>query len=169
MRVMKRGRFSACAVLALGLLTILVPYGVFPVCEGLIATASGGAVPMKCFWTARAVAGLGALLLFAGLVLFFAKSPPVRFGVALMLLPVGLLTFLVPWKLIGVCASEAMPCRMGTLPALGLLGLFTGVTATAIAWRGYRMTRAARQNSRKNRSAVEGGSRKEHNGPADAI
>jgi len=166
---MKSGRFSACVIVVLGMLTILAPYVIFPVCDGLVATASGGAMPMKCFWTARAAAGLGGPLLFAGLVLFFAESPAVRFGVALMLLPIGLLILLVPWKLIGVCAAEAMPCHMGTLPALCLLSLFTGVTAAAIAWRGYRMMRATRQNSFENREAVARRLQEGTHEPADAI
>jgi len=140
---MRTGRFSACVMLFFGVLTVLAPHALFPVCAGTVATAAGGVMPMKCFWTARAASGLGIVILFAGVMLFFAKQPAFRAGVALALMPVSLLTALVPLHVIGVCPSEAMPCRMGTLPALCLLAFFTGLTAAVIVWRDFRAMRAA--------------------------
>lgn len=122
-------------VLLLGLLTALTPYYIFPVCQATVAAASGAAIPMKCFWMARAVLGQGMIVMFAGALLAFSSSPGVRLGASLMLLPVSLVTALLPTWLIGVCMNEAMPCHMGTLPALCLLSLFTALSAAAIAWK----------------------------------
>lgn len=77
-----------------------------------------------CFWTAKAEAGLGGLVIFASLLLFFAGSPERRSGITLMLAGIAVLGALIPTELIGVCLQESMPCRAGTLPALLLLSGF---------------------------------------------
>lgn len=120
--------FWALLFLALGIAVMVVPETVFPVCSHKIQTASGGFIPMKCFWTARAELGAGGLIACGGFFLACFSSPRIRAGIALMLLPAGLLTMLVPTWLIGVCPGETMPCHMGTQPALCLLG---GVTILA--------------------------------------
>ena len=132
------------ALVMLGTLVVLTPYYVFPVCQASVATAAGGTAPMKCFWSARAALGTGGLTIAAGLLLFFARYSGVRLGIALMLLPVGLLTILAPSALIGVCVTETMPCRMGTLPALSLLGLLVMLTAAVMAFRSGKALRAER-------------------------
>ena len=139
MKVISWGTF---VLVILGTLVVLTPYSVFPICQAAVSTASGGTVPMKCFWSARATLGNGGLIIAAGLLLFFAKHSGVRLGIALMLLPVGLLTILTPSVLIGVCAAETMPCHMGTLPALSLLGLLVMLTAAVIAFRSGKALRA---------------------------
>ncbi|MDR3175494.1 MAG: DUF4418 family protein [Desulfovibrio sp.] len=77
-----------------------------------------------CFWTAKAEAGLGGLIVFASLLLFFSASPERRSGITLVLAGIAALGALIPFELIGVCLQESMPCRAGTLPALLLLSGF---------------------------------------------
>ncbi|MDR1489132.1 MAG: DUF4418 family protein [Desulfovibrio sp.] len=78
-----------------------------------------------CFWTAKAEAGLGGLVIFGSLLLLFAGSPERRSGITLLLAGSAVLGALIPSVLIGVCQQESMPCRAGTLPALLLLsGVF---------------------------------------------
>lgn len=137
------GKFAAGVIIFLGLLTLVTPFWLFPVCTGTITTATGAVVPMKCFWTARIAASLGGAILFAGILLFFATRPGLRLGVALMLLPLGVVIILVPLYLVGVCPSEAMPCHMGTLPALVLLGSFVCLSAALIAWRNLAIAGAS--------------------------
>ena len=110
-------------ILAGGLIAV-VPQFILPVCESAVATASGGSVPMKCFWTARAELGTGALIVFGGLLLCVCKDAGTRFGAAAVTAAAALLAVAFPTVLIGVCGSETMACRMGTLPALVLLGAF---------------------------------------------
>jgi hypothetical protein len=53
----------------LGIVIILTPWIIFPVCEvqgSFMQTASGMEVPMTCGWTARAETGVGALVVLAG-------------------------------------------------------------------------------------------------------
>ena len=135
MRMMNELPWGAVFTVALGLLVCLAPYHIFPVCEGHSPTSA----PMKCFWAARATLGNGGLTIFAGCLLLLSHHAPFRLGVALMLLPVGLLVIVTPGLLIGVCANELMPCHMGTLPALALLGTLLVVT-------GLGMAHAARKN-----------------------
>lgn len=139
---MKNRLFPACLFLALGLLIVATPYALFPVCPLSDAAASGAAMPMKCFWTARAALGLGLAVILPGGFLAFAPYPGLRLFLALALLTGGLLTAAVPLKIIGVCSSPMMPCRMGTLPALCLLGLFTGLGALAVAVKAWKALRA---------------------------
>jgi hypothetical protein len=88
------------------------------------AVGHSDAVHAVCFWTAKAEAGLGGLVIFASLLLFFTASPERRSGITLVLTGSAVLGALIPFKLIGVCLQESMPCRAGTLPALLLLSGF---------------------------------------------
>jgi hypothetical protein len=129
----RRPSFAGLPFIALGLLIAATPYCLFPVCAGHVATASGAFLPMKCFWTARAALGCGGVIACAGSIIALASSPGVRLGAVLALLPLGALVAAFPTVLIGVCPNEMMPCRMGTLPALCLLGTFTGALALITA------------------------------------
>ncbi len=146
---MKGFSWGALALLVLGLLITLTPQFVFPVCSAGVPTASGGVVPMKCFWTARAVLGDGAAIALSGLLLFFIKTPGVRLGAALLPLAAGALAVLTPHWLIGVCPGEMMACHMGTLPALTLLGLLAVLAAACVAGR-----------ARKNMAGPAGGGKR---------
>ena len=118
---MKSRLIAGMATLAVGLLFILVPLYLFPVCEKTLITTGNVVVPMKCFWTARMAAGLGAVIAVLGLLTCLSRSAGVRLGMAVSSLLLGLLAIAIPGFLIGVCMNEAMPCHMGTLPALYLL------------------------------------------------
>ena len=76
---------------------------------------------MKCFWTANAEAGLGGVIILAGLFICSITLPGVRMGISLVLILLALLGIAFPVYLIGMCGNDAMPCRMGTLPAFYIL------------------------------------------------
>lgn len=126
---MRQRLFPALLFVVLGLLIALTPWILFPVCEKTIQTVSGMQAPMKCFWTGKAASGAGGIIAVAGLFMALAASPAVRQGIALALLPVSLFVFLLPLHIIGVCAAETMPCRMGALPALEMLSTLTALAA----------------------------------------
>ena len=129
---MKGGSAYGITVIAAGCLYVLAPV-FFPVCE-----ASGGKA-MKCFWTARAEIGVGAMVVAGGLLYLFSADFQRRLGLVMMIGLSALLGAAIPTALIGVCANEAMLCRAGTLPAWlivsGLLLLISILKARGLAAR----------------------------------
>ncbi len=118
---MKNRFFSGIVAAVLGLVILLVPLCIFPTCTKMIETASGGTVPMKCFWSGRAEIGVGLLILCGGVLLVIFKSTLIRLGISMMAALTGVLGILVPIVLIGGCKMDTMPCRMTTFPALIVL------------------------------------------------
>lgn len=121
---MKNRLIIGIIVILAGLMYMLIPQFILPVCEYL----PGNGPPMKCFWSARAELGLGAAVIFGGLLLLLLGNTATRLGISLMLLAVTILTAATPTVLIGACRLDHMPCRAGALPALillsGLLAIF---------------------------------------------
>jgi len=123
----------------LGIIVAAGPHYIFPVCQYygmLLGTAAGTQVPMKCYWTAMAEVGLGALIVVTGMVLIVSKHAETRRALGFVLAALGVVVALVPTYLIGVCGMAEHPCRMATQPALILLGLVTiiiGVVAIVTA------------------------------------
>lgn len=115
------------ALLALlGILIILVPWVILPVCEmsGMYAMLqSGGKLPMPCGWTARAESGVGALIMIAGGLLIARNTPETRQAVGIFSIALGALVVLIPTVLIGMCRLAEHPCRVLTLPGLEILGI----------------------------------------------
>jgi hypothetical protein len=110
----------------LGIVVILTPWIIFPVCEhygSYMMTQSGMQVPMTCGWTARAESGIGALIAVGGGLLIFRSTPETRQAVGIYTIAMGILVILFPTFLIGMCKMAEHPCRALTLPALEILGI----------------------------------------------
>lgn len=122
----------------LGLMIILFPIYILPVCphpDALVNTAhgihnqvantghmhTGAGKIMKCFWTARAELGIGALIIVIGTLMLLSRTIFVRLGLSMALACISLLSIAIPTILIGVCSNEMMRCNMGAKPALVLL------------------------------------------------
>jgi len=126
-------------LIVLGLLVILTPWVLFPVCEveGLyLKTAAGMQIPMKCGWTARAETGVGALIMVAGGLLVVRSTPETRQAVGVFSAAAGILVILFPTFLIGMCAVADHPCRQLTLPALEVLGVIVVLIGAYLIWKG---------------------------------
>jgi hypothetical protein len=108
-----------------GLLIIITPNWLLPVCQGLLELANGKQVPMRCFWTARAEMVMGGLLLVSGLLLIFVWSAEVRRRLNHLVAVQGLAVILFPLYIIPTCMSPDMACNVGTKPALLILGGLT--------------------------------------------
>lgn len=115
----------------LAVLQILVPSVIFPVCQKEIEKLSGGTVPMKCHWFAVATIILGALLLVQAILKLFLKSRETRLYNGAVTLATGIATLICTSNcVIGVCTNAKMACRMGTLPAVCILGGATAFLGT---------------------------------------
>ncbi|MBD8047464.1 MAG: DUF4418 family protein [Clostridium argentinense] len=92
-----------------GVLLIFGPQTFIPVCPQ-------GEKIMKCFWTQRAELGIGILFMASGVCVFLTKSELIRLGISISNVFLGVLTFLVPFVLIGGCKNLDMTCRSITFP-----------------------------------------------------
>lgn len=133
---MKNRLILSLFFILIGLLLILVPLYILPVCPPpeLVSMPSdaidqhaahsmqhGTGKIMKCFWTARAEIGIGSVVIAIGLLMHFTKNAFIRMGLSMSLACIALLAAAIPLVLIGVCGNEMMRCNMGTKPALVLL------------------------------------------------
>jgi hypothetical protein len=137
----KRDRIVAGVLILLGLLIILTPWYIFPICEiaeksGNMQMASGSgndmnmnsSTHMTCWYTAEAETGTGALAILAGLVLLAWPNRESRRSLGIITIGLGVVTILFPTYLIGTCTSPDSACNIGTKPALIILGVLTVIT-----------------------------------------
>lgn len=129
---MKNRLVSSLLFIIIGILFIIVPFYILPVCPLPDMTtmpaenmnhqmAHGTGNIMKCFWTARAEVGIGCVVIAIGLLMLLSRTVFVRMGLSLSLACISFFTAAIPTILIGVCPGEMMLCHMGTRPALILL------------------------------------------------
>jgi hypothetical protein len=127
------------ALLALlGIIIILTPWIIFPVCEmegSYVITSTGTKLPMTCGWTARAETGIGALIVVAGGLLIARSTRETRQAVGVFTIAMGALVILFPTVLIGMCKVATHPCRMTTLPALEILGVIVIIVGGYLVWK----------------------------------
>jgi drug/metabolite transporter (DMT)-like permease len=122
----------------LGIVIILTPWIIFPVCEqyGIyVITQAGTKLPMTCGWTARAESGIGALIMIAGGLLIARSTPETRQTVGVFSVALGALVVLIPTVLIGMCKVADHPCRVLTLPALEILGIIVILVGGYLLWK----------------------------------
>jgi uncharacterized membrane protein YczE len=116
----------AIILIVLGILLVVSPWTIAPVCEvnGMYAQlASGKTLPMPCGWTARAEIGVGALAIFAGLLLAFSQSAETKRMIGLFGIALGVLAILFPLYITKMCALPDHPCNLLTKPVLVILGV----------------------------------------------
>lgn len=111
---MKNKVTNAVVYLASGILLMVGPYILFPVC----GTAEK---IMKCFWATRAVNTVGGMIAFFGIVLLLLKAKDSFIAVNLCSIAAGIAAILLPSVLIGGCAKDTMPCQALTFPAVYLI------------------------------------------------
>jgi hypothetical protein len=122
----------------LGIVIILTPWIIFPVCEmegSFVVTTSGAKLPMTCGWTARAETGVGALIVVAGGLLIARSTPETRQAVGVFSIAMGALVILFPTFLIGMCKVATHPCRLTTLPMLEVLGVLVVIIGGYLLWK----------------------------------
>ena len=120
---MKNRILFAAAFILLGLLVILAPTMLFPVCES--------EMKMACFFTKKAEIGVGLVIAALGVIYFFLKNKDIRLGISIAQFLNAGLVLAFPAKLTGLCKMSDMACRVKTYPALIVLSVLLALTAAA--------------------------------------
>ena len=120
---MKNRIIFAAAFVLLGLLVILAPTVLFPVCES--------EMKMACFFTKKAEIGEGLVITALGVIYFFLKNKDIRLGISIAQFLNAGLVLAFPAKLTGLCKMSDMACRVKTYPALIVLSVLLALTAAA--------------------------------------
>jgi hypothetical protein len=113
-------RLIAVTALVSGILLILVPRFILPVCE------YEGYPAMHCSDTARAEYVVGALLLVAGIGAFLLKSTIASLIGAAVSIILYIAAFLLPDRY-GYCQSSRMPCNYGSVPGIRFIASIGGI------------------------------------------
>jgi hypothetical protein len=122
---MKKTQIWALIVLVLGIIVILIPWYLFPVCGvGRYAPPAGTLARMHgCDGTLKAATVLGVLTMCAGLLPLLFKQHLAGLISAVSTAVIGVLLILFPTVITGVCKVPTMPCVIGTKPALIMAGI----------------------------------------------
>ena len=146
---------SSLAYIIIGILFILFPMYILPVCPSEsvnLPTAMQGQVEhmhtgvgkiMKCFWTGRAEVGVGCLIIAIGILMLFCQKIFLRMGLSMAIACISLFALAIPTVLIGVCDNKMMRCNMGAKPALVLLSLLLFIVALVNT---FYLNKAARRS-----------------------
>jgi hypothetical protein len=94
---------------------------------------TGRAVPMKCYWTAKAAPAIALPLFADGIMIFFSRKKAALRVICLLGSIIGAVAILLPTELIGVCASDEMLCRLAMQPTM----VFSGVVTTIAGLIGF--------------------------------
>lgn len=97
-------------------LSLLAGMYVFPPCSGLIETATGGSVPMKCHWTFRAEIPMAVLLILASAGQLFLKEPKLRRLSSIVIMALAAAGIAITTDaVIGICMKAGMACHTTAL------------------------------------------------------
>lgn len=120
---------AASALGLLGLILVLTPYQLFPVCG--IPAPDG--TPMKCAYSAKLFIGMGVIILLVNLVAILRRKKALYSLAYTATAVAAFISYALPKQLIkvgnkktmgweiGLCAKADHGCRLHTLPALEVL------------------------------------------------
>ncbi|NLK94221.1 MAG: DUF4418 family protein [Clostridiales bacterium] len=97
-----------------GVLLIIGPQTLFKVCESTEKV-------MKCYWSTRALIGIGILIVVSALLIFIFKDLGEQKVLSILNIFYGLVAILIPKILIGGCKAVTMKCVSLTFPAVYLI------------------------------------------------
>ncbi|HEY9161212.1 MAG TPA: DUF4418 family protein [Desulfomonilia bacterium] len=122
---MKKSQIWALVIILLGVVVILIPWQLFPVCGVGRYAPPAGAMPRMhgCDGTLKAATYLGIITICAGLLPLFFKQHLAGLISAVSTAVIGVLLILFPTVITGVCKVPTMPCVFGTKPALIMAGI----------------------------------------------
>lgn len=108
---MKRRIINTFFYIIMGIALAAGPYTVFRVCDTSEKI-------MKCWWSVRAETVIGALLIFAGILILILKKTETLLFANLYNIALGAAAILIPSVIIGGCGKTTMACRSLTFPAI---------------------------------------------------
>ena len=73
---------------------------------------------MACYYSSRAVAGLGGAGIVLGILRLIIKKDGFALGISAAQLVIGVLAILFPLRLTGLCAMHNMQCHIQTFPSI---------------------------------------------------
>jgi hypothetical protein len=113
--------------------SLLVIPALQPACEGLVLTAMGGAVPMRCHFSYRVELAIGVVSLLVALSLFLVSGREARrWGGFFLFLLGGLAAFVPQSRIIGTCGVGT--CHTGGI-WFGIVGVLLALVGLVAAWR----------------------------------
>lgn len=138
----------AVVIGVLGLLLILVPLTIFPICSPSTVFSGGSTsgVVHRCHNTFYAESLMGVFTIITGFVAFFRPDRQMISNVSLWLFILAIIVVVLPLGVTGVCTMPNMSCRNGTVPGLvtvGVLMIFAGL------WGMLLVKRAPKSSARK--------------------
>jgi hypothetical protein len=135
-----------CGVLLLGVLVVLVPVTLFPVCEAdHLGWVTDYQPVMRCFWYGQAEILLGICVGVAGVALLLRPSRDTAFAVGFVLLALGAAIVLVSLNAVigSVCGHAQSRCQIGTKPATRLAGGLTCLMGVCLLLWSLRKPRSS--------------------------
>jgi hypothetical protein len=122
-------------LIVFGILIIIVPQFLLPVCSGTLVTEAGKEVPMKCHWMAQSEILTGLAVAVAGVLSLVIKKAGGRTACGIFAAFGGLLALLSVTAVIGVCSGPTMACVIGTRPAIIILSVLTMLVGAIVAFK----------------------------------
>lgn len=101
-----------------------------PVCTGMVETAAGKQIPMRCHYTSQALVFLGIILLVNALV-YAVRKEAVTSGVIAAIASILAILSLSSTLGMGVCMNPEMACNF-TAPivkVIGAIGVLIGIVS----------------------------------------
>jgi hypothetical protein len=122
---MKKSQVWALVLVLLGVIVVLIPWYLFPVCGmGRYAPPAGTLARMHgCGNTLKATTVLGVLAMCTGILPLLVKQRWAVLVAVASAFVIGALLILFPTAITGVCRMPTMPCVFGTKPALIIAGI----------------------------------------------
>ena len=102
------------------ILLILIVKVFAPVCTGMVKTAAGKEIPMKCHYTSQILVLLGIILL-VNAIIYAIRKDAFTSGAILVAVSVVAILVLNPTRGVGVCKSPEMACNL-TAPIVKVVG-----------------------------------------------
>ncbi len=110
------------------LISIILTVGVFTLFK---ACGLHEGKAMACHWAENTVKALGIVFVSLSVLRLIEKEEGVKKGIALAFVPLSVLTFLVPGKIISLCMMDTMRCQTTFKPFVIVLSVVLALISLA--------------------------------------